>query len=46
VLFVSDSGITYAHSDVPVLGFIKSDGQDTETTVIGYGSSGAKIIIR
>ncbi|MFN8392840.1 MAG: hypothetical protein U0136_21280 [Bdellovibrionota bacterium] len=45
VLWFSDHGTTYAHSDIPVLGFIRSDGEKSEMTVIGYGTSGASVLI-
>lgn len=46
VLWMSDQGVTNAHSDVPVLGFVSAEGKDSRTDVIGFGNSGAEILIR
>ena len=46
VLFQKISGTTYGHSDVPIVGFIKSEDNTGTTEVIGYGQSGAEVIIR
>lgn len=46
VLWMNDSGTTYAHSDVPVLGFIRSDSKKYDIETIGFGDKGAKILIR
>ncbi len=46
VLWISDRGTTYAHSEIPITGMIRSEGELSQTAVIGYGSSGAEILIR
>lgn len=45
VLWMTDSGTIYAHSAVPVLGFVKSDSASYDVQTIGFGESGAKILI-
>jgi hypothetical protein len=46
VLFSKEQGTTYAHSAVPVLAFVKSETGNYTTDVIGFGNSGAQILIR
>lgn len=46
VLWMNDSGTTYAHSAVPVLGFLRSDSEKYDIETIGFGDKGAKILIR
>lgn len=46
VLWMSDKGKTYAHSDVPVLGFLSSESSKYNIETIGFGDKGAKILIR
>lgn len=46
VLWMSDTGTTYAHSAIPVLGFLRSESQNHDMEVIGFGESGAEILIR
>ncbi|MCO6432028.1 MAG: hypothetical protein J5J00_14305 [Deltaproteobacteria bacterium] len=46
VLWMTESGTTYAHSAVPVLGFINSEGDSSRVDVIGFGTSGAQILLR
>ena len=46
VLWLSEKGTTYAHSSIPVLGYIKSDSTGHLAEVISYGQSGARVLIR
>lgn len=45
-LWKTVAGTTYAHSAVPVVGFITSESSDDSVEVVGFGTSGAKILIR
>lgn len=42
----SSEGTTYAHSSVPVLGYLLSETDDMRSEVVGFGASGARILIR
>jgi hypothetical protein len=46
ILWMSESGTTYAHSAVPVVGFIRSESQKYDIETIGFGEKGARILIR
>lgn len=46
VFWMSDKGTTYAHSDIPLLGFIRSESSKYDMETIGFGDKGAKILIK
>ena len=45
VLWMTVTGTTFGHGDIPIIGYLKSDTDKHQVEVIGYGMKGAKIII-
>jgi hypothetical protein len=45
-LWMVDRGISFAHSDIPITGQIRADSESTDSQVIGFGNTGAKVLIR
>jgi len=46
ILWMSESGTTYAHSAIPVLGFLRSESTSRRSEVIGFGDGGAEVLLR
>ena len=46
ILWMSESGTTFAHSAIPVLGFLRSDSTSRSSEVIGFGERGAEVLLR
>lgn len=45
VLWITEKGTTYAHSQIPILGFVSSDSSSHSVEVIGFGKSGARFVM-
>ncbi len=46
VLWKSVRGESFAHSDVPIVGFLRSETGENSVDVVGFGESGAQILLR